>query len=145
MTVAGTEPEDSLKPQGHGALTGSQEWAGFRWVGTGRRECQIVGPAPWSPGRAARLGQGLNGWGRRMPRGFLSYLQVGNPLQPRDMPFQVLGLVFQRCFQAEGIPGWLFIKIFHSAVLRFPGLLKAFLFGLSHLEACCQEVNLMSP
>lgn len=135
MRVAGTGPEDGLKPQGHGALTGSQERAGFRWVGIGRRGCQVVGPPLWSPGRAVRLGQGLDGWGRRMPRGFLPYLQVGNPLQPRDRPFQVLALVFQRCFQAEGIPGLLFIKIFHSSILQFPCFLKAFLFGLSRLEA----------
>ena len=33
MRVAGAGPENGLKPQGHGALTGSREWARCRWVG----------------------------------------------------------------------------------------------------------------
>ena len=43
------------------------------------------------PRQNCESGTDLNGWGRRMPKGFLPYLQVGNLLQAKGQIFPGAG------------------------------------------------------
>lgn len=98
-------------------------------MGGDRRECQIVRPAPWSPRQSCEAGTGPEWLEKKDAQRFPTVSASRKPTPAKRQAFQVLGWCSKVLPRLKGFLDWLFIKIFHSAVLQFPGLLKAFLLG----------------